>query len=127
MARPKANQLTERELEIMQVFWDDGELTAAQVREQLASTGRDLAYPTVATLIKILVDKEFIQQTTDKRPFQYQPTRTFDEVSGNLLTEMIKKVFGGSREQLLVRLMDQKKLSKRERELLETVLKEQRK
>ena len=44
MARPKANQLTERELEIMQVFWDDGELTAAEVREQLASTGRDLAY-----------------------------------------------------------------------------------
>ena len=40
MARPKASQLTERELDIMQVFWDHGELTVADVREKLDSSGR---------------------------------------------------------------------------------------
>ena len=127
MAGPKANELTERELEIMQVFWDDGELTASLVRDRLAENGRELAYTTVATLVKILVDKKFIKQTNEKRPFTYQPLRTFDEVSGNLLTDMVKCVFGGSREQLLVRLMDNRKLNKQERALLEEILKEQKK
>lgn len=39
MARPAAKELTERELEIMHIFWDKGELTAPQVRDHLASTG----------------------------------------------------------------------------------------
>jgi hypothetical protein len=37
---------------------------------------------------------------------------------------MVKKVFGGSREKLLVRLMEQKKLNNAERRLLEDVLKD---
>jgi len=126
MARHKANELTERELEIMQVFWDHGESTAADVRQRLADKGRELAYTTVATLVKILLEKRFVEQLTDVRPFTYRSIRTFDEVSGNLLSDMLKKVFGGSREQLLVRLMDQKKLTKRERDLLQNILKEQK-
>ena len=58
MARPPAKELTERELEIMHVFWNRGELTVADVREDLAETGRDLAYTTVATLVRILMEKE---------------------------------------------------------------------
>ena len=51
MARPKATELTERELEIMHVFWKQGAPTAGEVREALANAGRDLAYTTVATLV----------------------------------------------------------------------------
>ncbi len=39
MARPKAKELTERELEVMHVFWDRGELTAAEVRDVLETQG----------------------------------------------------------------------------------------
>lgn len=127
MARPKASQLTERELDIMQVFWDHGELTVADVRERLDSGGRELAYTTVATLVKILLEKAFVKQMNDARPFIYKPIQTYEEVSKNILTDMIKRVFGGSREELLVQLMDQKKLNKRERELLENILREQKK
>ena len=69
MPRPRAKELTERELEIMHVFWQHGELTAQAVRDQLAADGRDLAYTTVATLIRILAEKNFIEQTNDQRPF----------------------------------------------------------
>lgn len=125
MARPRAKELTERELEIMQVFWASGELTASQVREQLEQDGRSLAYTTVATLVRILMDKEFLEQTADERPFRYQPTRSFEEVSGSMLGDLMRRVFGGSREQLLMRLMDQKKLTKKEREVLQKLLREQ--
>lgn len=126
MARPRARELTERELEVMHVFWDRGEITAADARDELARSGRDLAYTTVATLVRILMEKGFLQQTTQERPFRYQPVRTFDEVSGSLVSDLVERVFGGSRERLLMRLIDQKKLSARERALLEEILREQR-
>jgi predicted transcriptional regulator len=123
MPRPKAKELTERELEIMHVFWTEGELPAADVRNRLAAEGRDLAYTTVATLVRILLEKGFIEQTNDERPFRYKPVRSFAEVSRNLVRDLVDRVFGGSREQLLVHLVEDKRLTKKERELLEQVLK----
>ncbi len=126
MARPRAKELTERELEVMQVFWRLGETGIAEIRDDLAGSGRDLAYTTVATLVRILDDKGFLEQTTDERPFWYRPVRSFEDVSGNLLKDVVQRVFDGSREQLLIRLMDQKKLTARERTFLEGILKDQR-
>lgn len=126
MARPRARELTERELEVMRVFWKLGEATPAQVRDVLADTGLDLAYTTVATLVRILADKGCIRQTNDERPFRYVPIRSYEEVSGRLLSDLVERVFGGSREQLLLRLLDQKKLSANERAALEAILKEKR-
>lgn len=127
MARPRAKELTERELEVMHVFWDQKtDLAISDVREKLESDGRDLAYTTVATLVKILVEKGFLKQTNDQRPFTFVPTRTFEDVSGNIVSDLVSRVFGGSREQLLIQLMGKKKLTKREREFLESILKEKK-
>jgi BlaI family transcriptional regulator, penicillinase repressor len=127
MARPKAKELTERELEVMHAFWDVGETTVADVRDRLAAAGRDLAYTTVATLVRILTEKEFLRQTNDERPFKYEPIRSFEDVAGNLVGDLVEKVFGGKRDALLMRLFDHKRLTREERALLEQILKEARK
>ncbi len=127
MARPPAKELTERELEVMHAFWSGGQLTAAEARERLAASGRELAYTTVATLVRILMEKGFLEQTHAERPFVYRPVRSFEEVSGSLLGDLVQRVFGGSREQLLVRLLGQRKLSARERAMLEEILRERQK
>lgn len=134
MARPRARELTERELEVMQVFWADSDaenpsetpvcLTAADVRERLAHAGRDLAYTTVATLIRILSEKGYLLQTNEERPFRYQPLRSFEDVSGSLLGDVVQRVFGGSRELLLKRLFDDQELTSHERGMLENILRE---
>src|SRR6516225_5444748 len=56
-----------------------------------AASGRDLAYTTVATLVRILVEKGFLRQTNDERPFRFEPLRSFEEVSGNLLTDLVRR------------------------------------
>jgi predicted transcriptional regulator len=127
MARPRSKELTERELEVMHVFWSerpDRTWTIADARDALQASGRDLAYTTVATLVRILTEKGFLEQTNAERPFAYRSLRSFDEVSQTLLGDLIERVFGGSREKLLLRLVDQKKLSKKERTLLESILRE---
>ncbi|HEX5443870.1 MAG TPA: BlaI/MecI/CopY family transcriptional regulator [Pirellulales bacterium] len=127
MARPAAKELTDRELEVMQVFWRRGEITAQEARDELAGTGVDRAYTTVATLVRILLDKGFLKQTTADRPFLYVPARSYEEVSRRLLGDLIERVFHGSREQLLVRMVEQKKLTAQERARLEKLLREDQK
>ena len=126
MARPAAKELTERELAVMQVFWKHGEITAQEARDQLARASVDRAYTTVATLIRILTEKGFLKQTTNQRPFGYRAVRSYEDVSRRLLSDLVDRVFGGSREQLILRLMEHKKLSAKERARLEQILWENR-
>ena len=126
MSRPTTRELTERELEVMHVFWRSGEITASDAREQLAKAGLDRAYVTVANLVRILVEKSFLEATNNERPFTYKPIRSFDDVSGNFVGDLINRVFGGSREKMLVQLLGgNRRLTVAERRLLEQVLEEQ--
>jgi len=127
MSRPPAKELTERELEIMHVIWNSEEPTVQEVRDALAAAGLERAYTTVATLVRILHDKGFIEQTNDQRPFRFRAARSYEKVSGSLLRDMLDRVFRGSREQLLVRLVEEKRLTAKERAMLEALLKEQQK
>ncbi len=124
MGRPPARDLTQRELEVMHIFWRHGDATAAEARDRLAGSGLDRSYVTIANLIRALHEKGFLEQVNDERPFVYRPARTYEEVSGRLLGDLLQRVFRGSRSQLLRRLVDQRKLTAEERILLEKILKE---
>jgi predicted transcriptional regulator len=125
MTRPPAKDLTERELEVMHVFWKEGEATAAEVRDRLAAAGLDRAYPTIANLVHALHEKGFLEQTSAERPYRYRPAQSYEAVSRRLLGDVIERVFRGSREQLLLRLVEQRKLTARERAVLEGILQEE--
>jgi BlaI family penicillinase repressor len=125
MGRPPARELTERELEVMQAVWRlGGSPTVADVRDELARSGLERAYTTVATLIKILADKGFLVQVGDERPYRYKPAQTYEDVSGRLLGDVLERVFRGSREQMLLRLFERRRLTPRERAVLEQLLRE---
>ncbi|HEV3448428.1 MAG TPA: BlaI/MecI/CopY family transcriptional regulator [Gemmataceae bacterium] len=124
MARPPARDLTERELEVMHVFWRYGAMTAAEARDRLAGNGLDRTYTTIATLVRILHEKGFLEQINEDRPFRYAPGRSYEDVSGCLLGDVLERVFRGSREQLLLRLVEQRRLTAKERALLQSILRE---
>jgi predicted transcriptional regulator len=126
MARPASKELTDRELEVMHAFWRRGELTASEARDELASSGIELNYVTVANLTRILLEKDYLEAVNDQRPFRYRPVRSFDETARGFVGDLLERVFLGSREQLLVNLLGRrKKLTAKERALLEQILKEQ--
>lgn len=125
MGRPPAKDLTDRELEVMQTFWRDGEATAAEARDRLADGGLDRTYVTIANLVRGLADKGFLRQVNDDKPFRYRALRSYEEVSGRLLGDLLQRVFRGSRTQLLKQLVEQRSLTDEERDLLQTVLREQ--
>ena len=59
MARPPAKELTERELEIMHVFWECEQATAAEVRDALAQRGRDALVAGHPERLGALIDENF--------------------------------------------------------------------
>jgi predicted transcriptional regulator len=124
MARPKSNELTDRELAVMHAFWQNGEATAEVVRERLEEQGEQLAYVTVANVVRGLSDKGFLKQTHKERPFRYRAAKTFEDVSKRLVGDFVKRLFDGSRESMLVHVLRQNKLSDSERALLAEVLEE---
>ena len=90
MGRPPAKDLTERELEVMHTFWRHGEATAAAAHDRLAAAGLDRTYTTIANLVRALADKGFLRQVNNERPFLYQAVRSYEEVSGRLLGDLLQ-------------------------------------
>lgn len=125
MARPKTTELTARELAVMQVFWKESEATAEDAHRHILSAGEELAYVTVANVVRGLVEKKFLQQTNERRPFTYKASRSFEQVSNNLVGDLLTRLFAGSRQALLVQLLDHHKLNEDERDYLKQVLAEQ--
>ena len=122
MGRPPATDLTERELEVMHAFWAGGASTAQEARDRLAKTGLDRTYATIANLVRALHEKGFLRQTNAERPFVYEAVRSYEDVSGRLLGDLVRRVFRGSRTQLLCRLAEQRQLTAEERAVLEQIL-----
>lgn len=117
-------KLTERELSIMHVFWEMGESTIADVHERLNERGDDLAYTSVATMVRILEEKDALEKTKSKRPFLYRALYEFKDVSKTIVDDLVERVFGGSRRKLLVQLAEDEKLSKKEMAAIKKLLEE---
>ena len=96
-------QFTDRELDIMNVLWDQGPATAAQVRAQLAD---DLAYNTVLTMLKILEEKGHVGRRESGRAHEYFVKVDREAASSSALQRMVRKLFSGKPELLLTQLAE---------------------
>src|SRR3984957_16331940 len=108
----KINQtLTPLELEIMQVLWDVGPCTVAEVQPRLKA---DLAYTTVQTMLNVLLRKNKVKRVQEGRAYRYRPAVSRERASGSALSDLVKRMFGGSSEALLMAMVDTRQISAEE-------------
>ena len=100
--------LTRRELDIMSVLWRRGTATVAEVRDELAD---DLAYPTVQTMLRVLEGKGYVGHTVDGRAFRFHALVEQGEAADSALARLVAKVYHGSRELLVNRLLADEDIS----------------
>jgi BlaI family penicillinase repressor len=108
MARPKTEQLTPLELEIMQVLWETGPANVQTVQQALA---RDLAYTTVQTMLNILHRKGKVKRTLKDRAYFYKPAVSRRQVARQHLGDVVDRLFGGSAESLVMSLLESRHLT----------------
>src|SRR3984893_14960211 len=111
--RSKSPTLTEQELEIMKIVWARELSTVRDVYETLLER-RKIAYTTVMTMMKILEEKKYLKKTQEDRAYVYKPTKPKNQVIRGMVREFIDRVFNGSAEPLLVHLMEDDRLGKKD-------------
>src|SRR5215208_8019361 len=114
-----AVSLTRRELDIMSVLWRRGRATVAEVRDDLAD---DLAYPTVQTMLRLLEGKGYVGHTVDGRAFRFHALVEQDQAADSALGRLVAKVYHGSRELLVSRLLADEDISADELRRIKTLL-----
>jgi predicted transcriptional regulator len=110
MARPKSNELTAAEQKIMQVLWQRGPLTVRDIAAEL-SQEQQVAYTTIQTLCRILLDKGHVSCEKQGKAFVYQATTVQQEARSQALLALVKKFFGGSPDLLAQHLITETALS----------------
>jgi predicted transcriptional regulator len=111
--------LADREAEIMEVLWDAGPSTVAEVKERVTD---DLAYTTVLTILRTLENKGYVTHDPEGKAHRYSALIERNDAQRSALRAMAEKFFKGSTAGLLTHLVADEQLKpadvKRLRELL---------
>ena len=120
MRKPQPT-LTTQELAIMKVVWRLGTATVRDVYEALLETRR-IAYTTVMTMMNILEAKGYLKKEKHNRAYRYRPARPERAVVGSMVREFVNRVFDGASRPLLLHLVEDARLSDKDRtELLRLI------
>jgi BlaI family penicillinase repressor len=96
-------RFTPRELDIMGILWTRGPSTVAQVQDALED---ELAYTTVLTMLRIMESKGYLSRKREGRADRYASKIKRQAAGKSSLGRVTKRLFDGSPEELLVRLVD---------------------
>jgi predicted transcriptional regulator len=109
MPRPRHEQPTPGELEILKILWNRGEPTS--VRDVLDSVNDDAkprrAYTSVMSLLNVMTDKGLLRRFPQGRAFLYEPVSPREQTLRSLLGETLKRVYNGSASLLVAHLLEQ--------------------
>jgi predicted transcriptional regulator len=118
-------RFTARELDIMAVLWERGPSTVSEVQDSLPD---ELAYTTVLTVLRVLEEKGHVSHTTEGRAHRYAPLVERHAAGQSALRRLTQRLFAGSPELLLTRLVEDEAITedevRRMRDLLERRLRE---
>jgi len=113
--------LTEAELRIMEVLWDQGSGTVQQVLDWLPPTPA-LAYNSVLTTIRILERKGYVEHAKDGRAHVYKPLLERKDATRSEIRHLMSRFFRDSHEDLVLNILEDRGLGSEELEQLKKLL-----
>jgi predicted transcriptional regulator len=126
MARPRHEQPTPAELEVLKILWDrEG---PSSVRDVLDVVNRHAdpprAYTSVMSLLNVMTDKGLLRRAPQGRAFLYEPVSPREQTLRSLLGETLERVYNGSASLLVAHLLDQTRPSLDELDQIRSLLDE---
>ncbi len=112
--------------EVLEVIWELGEATVAQVVEQIGRR-RHVSYTTVLVAVQKLEKKGWLSHRTEGRAYVFCPRRSKDSAGKSLLRDLLRGAFGGDPRLLLSSLLEEESLSDAELRELRAIIEKQRK
>ena len=116
---------TGREMEILKVLWEHGPSSVRVVYRHMLDQqpeGKDLAYNTVQTLLRIMEDKGLVTHSQEGRAFVYAPRYSRDQSAARFLD----RVFDGAASQLVASLLEAERVPPEELDRMRKLIAEAR-
>ena len=105
MPPTKSPTLTEAELRLMDVLWQQGPSTVQQVLDALPKKSQ-LAYNSVLTTIRILEKKGYVRHIKDGRAHVYRPLVARSEATRSEISHLAHRFFENSHEMLVLNILE---------------------
>lgn len=121
--KPKSQELTRAELEIMQVIWDKGRCLVHDVLEVLPEPKP--AYNTVSTVVRVLEKKGYVDHKAYGKTHEYYPIIDRDTYTKGFMAGVLNNFFGGSASRMVSFLSSNKSISLEETDEIIKLLKQQ--
>jgi predicted transcriptional regulator len=109
MARRRSATLTEAELRLMEVLWERGQASVAEVTAALPAP--PIAYNSVLTTMRILERKGYVAHEEAGRAFIYRALVAREEAAGHAVGHLLSRFFDNSGGSLALRLIENERPS----------------
>ena len=113
---------SEREMDILKVFWEVGEVPVRVIHQKMSPNG-EFAITTIQTLVRIMAEKGFLKVRNVNRTLYYRPCYTVEQASSRFL----HKVFDGAVNELVLSMLRVENLSADELREIEKLIVQARK
>ena len=110
MPRPPSQHPTDGELEILRVLWERGPSSLSEICESLRQE-REVATTTVATMLRLMLDKTLVRRKPATRGHQWSAAVTQNATASSMVGKLVDGVFDGSAGRLAVHLVEAGQLS----------------
>jgi len=113
MPRPASPHPTDGELEILRVLWDRGPVALSELCESLRRE-RDVATTTVATMLRVMLDKRLVKRKRAARGHQWSAGVTQLAAAKSMVGKLVDNIFDGSAGRLVAHLVEAGQISPKE-------------
>jgi BlaI family transcriptional regulator, penicillinase repressor len=113
----KPKNLGDVEQAVMDYVWTSGPCTSEQCREALAAT-RPMKESTIRTVLRRLEEKGYVRHEVNGRTFVYRAAEGRQNVAVRAVKSIIDRFCGGSAEQLVIGMVDNEVLDRKQLEQL---------
>jgi len=114
------------EMNVLRLIWRLGPSTAKQVLQEAIKERPEATYATILRVLQIMHGKGLLVRDENQRSHIYAPAHPQDALQSNLVSDLIQKVFAGSGKALVMEAL-RTHVSKKEREEIEALLREEKK
>lgn len=125
MRATKFHRLGDLQLRIMKALWARGEATVGDIQGAIPG-GADLAYTTIATMLRKMETRGLVDHRADGRTFVYRAVVAEDQVSRGMAEHVLDRLFGGSVEALVNNLLSTREVSRDELARIERAVAQRR-
>jgi len=124
MFMDRTHDVTEAELAVLQVLWDQGSATIRQLTDALYPDGTDAHYATVQKLLERLESKDHVVRDRRSHAHRFSAVTDRDTLVGHRLRAVAEQLTGGLMTPLLTHLVRAETLSAKERQELRQLIDE---